>query len=209
MMLLVVVACQRYITFMKRRVDRGSARHCGVAPTTRALLLAVAFLASGFAPAAAQELIPWTGGATAPIDLEDPAGRRHRLSDYRGKVVLVNFWATWCAPCREEMPSIERLRRSLEGEPFAVLAVNVGEDARAVRSFTEQVRVAFPLLLDRDTSVTRGWRVRVLPATFLVGPDGRIRFSYLGELDWSKDSVRSKIVGLMQKEPRTTAGASR
>src|SRR5467141_2437482 len=77
----------------------------------------------------AQALRPWSGGSAPPLELQDLDGAAHRLADYRGKTVLVNFWATWCAPCREEMPSIERLRRTLDGKPFAVLAVNVGESA--------------------------------------------------------------------------------
>ena len=76
----------------------------------------------------------WSGGGTAgapaALELEDLEGRPHRLDDYRGKVVLVNFWATWCGPCREEMPTLERLRQALAGRPFTVLAVNVGEGAR-------------------------------------------------------------------------------
>ena len=80
-------------------------------------------------PAAAQPLKAWKGGATPALELEDVQGKTHRLADYRGKAVLLNFWATWCEPCREEMPSMARCARSLAGSPFAVLAVNVGEGA--------------------------------------------------------------------------------
>lgn len=149
-------------------------------------------------PAAAQELRPWTGGAAPPLELQDLEGKLHRLADYRGKTVLVNFWATWCAPCREEMPSIERLRSSLQGKPFVVLAVNVGEGGRVARGFAETMTLGFPLLLDRDTKTTKAWGARILPASFVVGPDGAIRYSYFGALDWASDGIRAAIERLMR-----------
>jgi thiol-disulfide isomerase/thioredoxin len=148
------------------------------------------------AAATAQGLKPWTGGAAPVLELADLEGTVHRLSDYRGKTVLVNFWATWCEPCRAEMPSIERLRRSMEGKPFAVLAVNVGESGRVARDYAEKLPVSFAVLLDRDGRVTRAWSARVLPASYVIGPDGQIRYSYLGELDWSSAEVRSRIEAL-------------
>jgi peroxiredoxin len=158
-------------------------------------------LALAAALAYAQGLKPWSGAATPALQLEDADGAMHSLTDYRGKVVLVNFWATWCVPCREEMPSIESLRRTLEGKPFAVLAVNVGESARVARSFGQKLDLGFALLLDRDTRVAKAWSARVLPASYLIGPDGKIRYSYLGELDWSSAEVRARIEMLMPKDP--------
>jgi thiol-disulfide isomerase/thioredoxin len=150
--------------------------------------------------ATAEALKPWSGGATPPLELADLDGAAHRLSDYRGKTVLVNFWATWCEPCRAEMPSIERLRKAMDGKPFAVLAVNVGESGRVARDYAEKLSISFTVLLDRDGRTTRGWGARALPASFLIGPDGAIRYSYLGELDWSGAEVRARIEALMPKE---------
>ena len=147
---------------------------------------------------AAQPLKPWAGVITPALELADLDGKTHRLADYRGTAVLINFWATWCKPCRDEMPSIERLRASLEGKPFAVLAVNVGESANAARAFAATLPLGFPLLLDRDTRTSRAWGARVLPATFLVGPDGVARFSYLGELDWAQPDVRALVEKVMR-----------
>ena len=154
------------------------------------LLLALAL------PASAQGLKQWSGGATPTLALSDTEGKAHGLADYRGKVVLVNFWATWCGPCREEMPSMEALRASLQGRPFVVLAVNVGEGARAARAFADKMSLQFPLLLDQDTKTTRAWGARILPASFVVGPDGKIRYSYLGAIDWTQPDVRTAIEGL-------------
>ena len=167
--------------------------------------LAGALLLALCASLHAEALRPWTGGAAPGLELADLDGTAHRLADYRGKTVLVNFWATWCAPCRAEMPSIERLRRSMEGRPFAVLAVNVAESARVARDFAEKLPVNFTVLLDRDGRVTRAWGARVLPASYIVGPDGAIRYSYLGDLDWSSDEVRARIESLMRTGPQHAA----
>jgi len=151
--------------------------------------------------ASAQGLRPSPPVAPPALALPGVDGRVHRLADYRGKVVLVNFWASWCGPCREEMPSIERLRRSLRGDPFAILAVNVGESARTVRRFADTLQLGSELLLDRDGGTARAWGARALPSSFVVGPDGNIRYSYVGAFDWSAPDVRSVITGLMRKLP--------
>jgi peroxiredoxin len=164
-----------------------------VRPFLIALLLAAAL------PAAAAEIKPWTGGVTPALDLPDMKGKQHRLADYKGKVVLVNFWATWCEPCRDEMPSIERLRASLAGQPFEVLAVNLAEPRSRIERFLEKMPLSFPLLLDRDSSVAKGWKARILPATYIVGRDGRIRYVHFGDRDWADDEARKKISALFEK----------
>jgi thiol-disulfide isomerase/thioredoxin len=172
-------------------------------------------LLCGFAAlAAAQPLRPWTGGVTPPLALEDLDGRSQALEHYRGKVVLINFWATWCEPCREEMPSINRLRGSLAGRPFAVLAVNLSESEARIRRFLAQVPLDFPVLLDRDGAAARAWRARVLPVSFLVGADGRVRYFVVGEYDWSQPAARKAILSLLPPggapatQPRAALSAS-
>jgi len=151
--------------------------------------------------ASAQELRPWPRVAAPALELPGADGGEYRLSAYRGKVVLVNFWASWCGPCREEMPSIEALRRSLQGDPFVILAINVGESTRAARRFANTVGLGAALLLDHDGSAARAWGARALPSTFIVGPDGTIRYSHVGALDWSAPAVRGAITGLMSRPP--------
>jgi thiol-disulfide isomerase/thioredoxin len=109
----------------------------------------------------------------------------------------VNFWATWCEPCRDEMPSLERLRASLAGQPFEVLAVNLGEPVGRIERFLERMPLGFPMLLDRDTAVAKAWKARVVPATYVVGRDGRIRYVRYGELDWASEPVRKRIGELL------------
>ena len=161
-------------------------------------LLAAALGAALALSCAAAELKPWTGGATPDLTLADLAGKEHRLADYRGRVVLVNFWATWCEPCREEMPSIDRLRSSLKGKPFEVLAVNMAEPLSRIEKFAATVPVGFPLLRDRDGTTSKAWKAKLLPASYLIGRDGRIRYVVYGELDWSSDTVRARVAELLK-----------
>jgi hypothetical protein len=95
------------------------------------------------------------------------------------------------------MPSIQRLRERLAGQPFTVLGVNYGESASRINSFLGHVPVDFPMLRDPRHEAIEAWRVRTLPATFLVGPDGLVRYSVVGELDWATDDVLARVRGLL------------
>ena len=164
----------------------------------RAVLRAGLVLAAAVpAASAAAVLEPWTGGAASALALSDIDGRVHDLVSYRGKVVLINFWATWCEPCRHEMPSIQHLRSKLAGKPFLAFAVNVDEPEARVRQFVKTTGLDLPVLLDPNKNVTRSWGVRVLPVTFLVGKDGRIRYRVVGDLDWSDEKIVAIIRQLM------------
>ena len=147
--------------------------------------------------AGAGELRVWDGGPTPPLKLSDLHGKVHDLAAYRGQVVLVNFWATWCEPCRAEMPAIQRLRGKLAGKPFTVLAVNLDEPESRIRKFLSARALDFPVLADEGKAVTTAWKVRVLPASFIIGRDGRIRYSLVGELAWDHQSVVSLLAELM------------
>lgn len=170
-----------------------------VMPVYRSIVfcLLCGLLGTSFA-ASAGELKVWSGGRTPPLALRDIDGKAHNLATYRGQVVLVNFWATWCEPCRDEMPSIQRLRQKLAGKPFMVLAVNVDEPESRIRNFLEKMPLDFPVLVDNGKVATRAWKVRVLPASFIVGRDGRIRYSLTGDLTWDHDSVVSLLAELAQ-----------
>jgi thiol-disulfide isomerase/thioredoxin len=142
-------------------------------------------------------LKPWSGGATPPLALRDLAGKEHKLADYKGKVVVLNFWATWCDPCREEMPSMQRLQEKLAGKPFVILAVDYGEGAPRVSDFLKKVPVHFTVLLDRDTSAATAWKVKVLPTTLVIDPEQRVRFVAVGDIGWDTPPVESEIRKLL------------
>jgi thiol-disulfide isomerase/thioredoxin len=150
------------------------------------------------APArSAPALAPWSGGPAPALALKDVEGRPHSLAAYRGKVVLINFWATWCEPCRQEMPSLQRLRDKLAGKPFVVLAVNVDEPEARVRQFLAKTQLELPVLMDPNKTATREWGVKLLPVTFIIGTDGRVRYRLVGDLDWSSETVVGVISQLM------------
>ena len=135
---------------------------------------------------------PWNGAPTPPLALRDLSGRPHTLADYRGKVVLLDFWATWCDFCKDEIASLTKLQEQLAGSPLAILWVNYGQSPARVREYVEQLSADVRVLLDPDQDAARAWRVRVIPSSFLVDAEGRVRYSVVGNLDWgSEDSVRT------------------
>jgi thiol-disulfide isomerase/thioredoxin len=156
----------------------------------------VGLLAQFASSGGAAELRPWDGTQPAPFALKDLSGREHRLADYRGRVVVINFWATWCEPCRDEMPALEKLKERFAGRPFTVLAVNVDEPEARIRKFLSVLPLTFPVLLDYERKLAKSWNVRLLPATYVVGPDGGVRFSAFGEVDWSAREVGDRIARL-------------
>jgi len=145
----------------------------------------------------AAEFKLWKGGPAPALVLTGLDGRVHRLSDYRGRVVLVNFWATWCEPCRDEMPSIQRLEQKLAGRPFTVLAVNLDEPESRIRKFLARAKVEFAVLLDPGRRAARAWDARILPASYVIGADGRIRYHVVGEFEWDNEHVVSRITELL------------
>ncbi len=134
----------------------------------------------------------------ADFSLKDENGKVHRLADYRGKVVVLNFWATWCPPCREEMPSMERAYQKVKGEKIAIIAVNVGEDEDTVFGFTGQHPMAFPLPLDTDGSVIKNYPVIGLPTTFIIDPGGRATHQAVGGRHWDDDKLLDQLRGMLK-----------
>ena len=165
------------------------------AHSLKAALMVLLCLPSWAANAADLKL--WSGGAAPALALADLEGGRHRLADYRGRVVLINFWATWCAPCRDEMPSIQRLKEKLAGKPFTVLAVNLDEPESRIRKFLSGMKLDFTILLDPGRKAAKAWNARILPASFIIGPDGRIRYSLVGEINWDNEHVVARISELL------------
>jgi peroxiredoxin len=155
-------------------------------------LLGAGLLGAGAESADESRFIPWRGGPAPVLELRDLAGRPQTLADYRGQVVLLNFWATWCEFCKDEVASMRKLQEQLGGRPFTVLAINFGESASRARDYARNLAADVRVLLDPDQDVARAWRVRVIPSSFLVDPEGRIRYSVIGNLDWSAaESVRT------------------
>jgi len=128
---------------------------------------------------------PPTGGVgyQAPgFRLESLDGRQVSLADYPGQVVLLNFWATWCPPCKEEIPAIEKAYEAHRDEGFMVLGINEGETFEAVQAFASEIGITYPVLIDKRGNVAAQYRRRGLPLTLIVDRDGVIQVRHEGYL---------------------------
>lgn len=142
---------------------------------------------------------PEVGHLAPDFTLADLDGVEHTLSDSRGKVVFVNLWATWCPPCRQEIPSMVRLYQAMKGQPFEILAVSEDRDVEAVRRFVAQYQIPFPVLMDPDKEVYRLYRATGVPETHLIDPQGRIQGSQIGPFDWEAPEVARAVRALMSR----------
>ena len=133
------------------------------------------------------------------LALADVDGRPLSLDEFRGEVVLLSFWATWCPPCVEELPSMNRLRARLYERGLRVVGVDVGETAAQMRAFLKRVDVAFPNLLDVEASAAARWNVHAFPTSFVIDRDGRIRYGIVGALDWERAENMGPIEALLDK----------
>lgn len=132
-------------------------------------------------------------------------GSKVSLDGYQGKFVLLNFWATWCAPCRKEMPAMSNLHNQLKGRGLEVVGVHVGPSLAGVKKFLQSVPVNFTILIDKDMSLA-SWRVRGLPTTFLVNPEGRLIYKAVGEREWDSPEMVKFLNGLIVSYERMANG---
>ncbi len=139
--------------------------------------------------------------AAPPLERPDLAGDIHRLEDYRGEVVLINFWASWCPPCVHEMPSMQLLEDELRDEGFRILAVNLGEDKDTIRRFIEdEVQTEFTILLDPEQDSLDDWRAMAYPTSYVVDRKGRLRYYLFGAIEWTEPGVIDQIRDLLDDD---------
>jgi thiol-disulfide isomerase/thioredoxin len=138
--------------------------------------------------------------------LTDLQGRRVRLQDFRGRVVLLNFWATWCAPCREEFPAMVALSRDLGDQGLVVAAVNFQEERELVAGFAQEFGVSFTVLLDPDGETARAYRVQALPTTVFVDRQGRLAGVALGYRAWHAGPARAWLRELLAARATSPTG---
>jgi len=154
-------------------------------------------LALSLSPAFAGELKPLPAKPAPAMALPTLDGGRAELAQLRGKVVLVNFWAAWCPPCRKEMPSMNRLAARLAGRPFAILGVNMGDSPEDIRAFVAQVPVAFPILLDADGTQLQPWQVVAFPTSYVVDRRGQVRLGLFGSIEWDSAEAVAELEKLL------------
>jgi thiol-disulfide isomerase/thioredoxin len=147
---------------------------------------------------AERRLRPYAGDPRPPaLRLPDLSGRTQELGAYAGRVLLVNFWASWCPPCVHEMPSMQSLRDELLDRPFEILAVNLGEPSATVREFMLSQRLDLTVLMDPAGQAVRDWRVYAYPTSYLIDKQGRIRYAVFGAIDWLDPVVVETIERLI------------
>ena len=167
--------------------------------------LVILALAFGIVWLQSSKYEPLMVGMAAPdFSLPDIQGKTVRLSDYRGKVVFVNFWATWCKPCKEEMPSMEILCENFKSEDFVMLAISMDRvtTKKDIPPFIESMKLTFPILTDSWGQTDKRYKLMGVPETYIIDQNGVLREKVIGPRDWTlKDSVVT-VVQLLQKQPK-------
>ncbi len=168
-----------------------------VSVDTLALRACAALLAAACALAPARAVAP---SRPAPdFTLPSTLGTNVRLQEQRGQVVMINFWATWCAPCRREMPHLNRLYAKYRPAGFVLLGVNVDEDRANAQGLASKLGVQFPVLFDASKKVSRLYQLDSMPSTVLIDRDGRVRYVHLGYKDGFEDAYEQQIAELLRE----------
>ena len=157
-------------------------------------LISLALFSRGYADESLtlmQQLPPAPGFTLGNMD-----GEMFSLSQFRGKPVIVNFWATWCPPCREELPAMNRAWAKIKDQGIVMIAVNVGEDEDTIFRFTGDYPIDFLLLLDRTGDTINRWPIRGLPTTFVVDPNGRLHYRAIGARQWDSEQLLEQVRAL-------------
>ncbi|MGB5623977.1 MAG: TlpA disulfide reductase family protein [Gammaproteobacteria bacterium] len=166
-------------------------------PTFLMATLLVAALAVAGSVSAARNLV----GSPAPdFTLSGLSGANLRLSEYQGRVVMINFWATWCGPCRQEMPALQTIYQRYEPAGFTLLGVNVDAEPDGARRMAEDLGVSFPLLFDADKDVSKLYDVRAMPVTVLVDRDGRVRYVHHGYKPGYEERYLDQVRTLLRED---------
>lgn len=132
--------------------------------------------------------------------LPDSAGKKVSLKDFRGKLVMLNFWATWCEPCREEMPAMERLYQEFKNKGFVIVAVSVKDKKTEALAFIKELKLTYPVVFDPDAEVGILYGAWGLPATYLIGPKGEGLARMWGPADWYSPGARALIQALLNQK---------
>lgn len=165
----------------------------------RRFVLAVGCLLAAWPAAAQFQKMPWTGPQPV-LDFQDLQGHVWNADSLRGKAVVLNFWATWCAPCKEEMPSLQTLHELGAGDPL-ILGLNVRETASHVGRYVRSSGLQLPVVLDPRGETAKRWGVTAYPTTILIGADGRVRWRVVGAVDWTGPEAAGWLQGLQAARP--------
>lgn len=142
-------------------------------------------------------------GSAHNFTLSDIDGKKTELNSLKGRWVFLHFWASWCGPCRKEMPEIQQLADEMKGEKFQIIMVNTAEDEDTVFEFLASINVELNSLLDIDGQVTEAWKPRGLPTSFLINPEGQVKYQAIGGRDWGNPIYIKFIKNLLRPGAKT------
>ncbi|MFV9507152.1 MAG: redoxin domain-containing protein [Oscillochloridaceae bacterium umkhey_bin13] len=190
----------------RRGLSSREMRYAIIGSLAAVALVAVIWVLTGREPAPIGQAMPAMNREAPMFDVPALGGGTVDLADYRGQIVLLNFWGTWCEPCKREMPALQSAHAELGPEGLAVIGVNLtddelaqGRDQAAIQSFLDQFGVTYPNALDLDGSLTNAYRVFPLPTSFFIDGEGRIRYVHIGEL--TRDDVAARFRELRDSTP--------
>ena len=166
------------------------------------LLVIFPLLAEGAEPVLPKGLMVLSGKPAPSLELSDMDGKPVKLSGSRGKWTMVHFWASWCGPCRKEMPTLQSMMGKIPKDRLNLLLVNTAEGDDEVFTFMASVAPDLTTLMDRDGKVTERWQPRGLPSTFLIDPQGNLRYLALGGRTWDSPPYLTFIESLIQQDSR-------
>jgi peroxiredoxin len=161
--------------------------------------IAAIVLATLLAVPVSQAAMPSTGSVAPDFTLKSNSGKNLKLSEFRGQVVMINFWATWCAPCRQEMPLLNRIHEQYRKAGFTLLGVNIDDRPEAAQAMARNLGVHFPILFDSEKRVSRLYDVNAMPSTLLIDRDGRVRYIHLGYRPGYETRYESQVRELLKQ----------
>lgn len=167
-------------------------------------LIAASFLLA--AGCTEKKAAPVLGQRVPEIVLPDLEGNTFRLSQLRGKVVLVNFWASWCPPCVDEMPSLEKLHKALGAKGLEVVAISVDDSTEVIEKFKRENGLSFTMLFDKDAKVAHGFETFKYPETYIVDRDGILLSKIVGPRDWIAPAIMLEVVDLLKSQKASAGG---
>ena len=163
----------------------------------RRIAVLLPLVAWGVLPASAA--LPAVGVSAPDFAAKSNSGRNVRLSELRGQVVLINFWASWCSPCRQELPLLSKIYSQYHGAGFALLAVNVDDNRKDAEVMLKRLDLKFPTLFDGNKSVAKLYGVDTMPATLVIDRDGRVRYVHRGYYDGYERKYEQQVRDLLKE----------
>ena len=156
--------------------------------------VAFAVICVSFTAHAERSLKPYSPRIEAPgFILQGADGKPYRLADFAGRILVVNFWATWCPPCRKEMPSMQRMWRALQADGVELVAIDFGDEKEVVAEFATEAAIEFPLLLDKKGAVLQDFKAVGLPTTYIIDRNGRLAYVAAGERKWDGEKILTTL----------------